>query len=154
RREAALLDALVERVQSFLDRVCELFIRKPASAECVVLAAVVEIVTDRQKEKDVGAVGGIFGKVFEKNFLPDASAKAFHCLFELVEAVRMTFVGLRFAHYHDAVVFYLADAFAGDVVFLADSVERALFAFTGEAKAVYEHAAGTLRELREKFFAD
>ena len=55
----------------------------------------------------------------------------------------------RVTHGRKTVIFYLADALAGDAVLPPDGIEGSGLAFAGKTETVNKHAAGALRKLEK-----
>ena len=132
----------------------ELFIDVPARLEIVVLAAVVELMSDGEKEYKMIAIGVTFCKMLNDRVLCEHGAQGRNGSFEVLQVLCERRVRFGITHRGDAVVFDLTHTLAGDAILLPDGIKRASLALSGKAEAVREDAARALRKACEEILGD
>src|SRR6185312_8746447 len=88
--------------------------------------------------------------MLEQIFFGHNAAERKNHFFELDKNRLKIFIFFRFADESERVIFNLANAFAGDVVFLADSIERHASALHTETVAIFDDVLTALSENRKQ----
>ena len=151
-REFVRLDRFIEARESCFDLFGKLLVDVPARAEVIVLAAVIEEMSDGEQEEEVVAFSFVFRKLLQYCLFRKYRAQCGNRGFEILPMLRERSIHIRIPYCRDAVVFNLADALASDAVFLPNGIQCATLTLARESEPVGEYAARALWERGKKVF--